>query len=85
MEGSSPLPLAGHQVHPLQRAALCLKGTRPLEGWLSEVVPQPPPCPQSESGWGALKRARRGPPAGSPGRHTPGAGSAPNWPWDLGK
>lgn len=41
-EGSSQLPLAGHRVHPLQRAALCLKGT-----WLlSRLAPgQGPTCP----------------------------------------
>lgn len=46
-EGSSQLPLAGHRVHPLQRAALCLKGT-----WLlSRLAPGQGPTRPTPAAW----------------------------------
>ena len=55
MGGELRAPTGWARVHPLQRAALCLKGTRPLSrlilGWGSTPPPQP------ESGQGSLKMA----------------------------
>lgn len=88
MGGELLAPTGWARVHPLQRAALCLKGTRLssrlIPGWGSTPLPTPqPPATQSKSGQGGLWRWQSAPRAL---RQTdPWANSAPDASRDFGE